>query len=561
MDRDDGTRDRWLVVLIGTFIAIKVGFVLSFALHGRWVMDEFLAASMPLVIPEGFYGAWDPVKTVLYVYVYAAARAPVADAMGAMTATRLAGFLLAAGTAAFVYRIALSIWRSRTETLLAVAVLFSFSNFAERSYRVRSDTVAVFFEMAALAALTRRDAGRREAILAGLSCGLAFASTQKAVYGLLAAGLAIASGLASRIERRQAAGELIRFAAGFWAVVLLYAVAFGGWSFPSVLRSVFLSPLDLAIHGADVYRGDLKKYVVQTLERNGDLWALGVGGVLLTFSRWPSTGRAGRRGVVAAAVIVALVFAHSQPWPYVFVFAAAAASLFATQVPLALVRLGVSRRTAWALVLTLCATSLPRNVRYLAHGDSVQRRTVREAESLLAPTDRYFDGTWMVVSRRHAGKVTMWDTKFVSDVRADASLGRFEELDATFAEHPRLVILNFRTFALGPAIRRYLDGSYVRVLPNLLLSGTLVAPGEVVAFVARSPGRYSLYQESGSAARESFLVDGRAVQGATFLDVGPHEVRVDVRSAARALLPEGVRLAGPLPARTPPENLFAGVYD
>ena len=55
----------WLAVLLVAFVAVKVGFVLRFALHGKWVMDEFLAASMPLLIPEGFYGAWDPVKTIL----------------------------------------------------------------------------------------------------------------------------------------------------------------------------------------------------------------------------------------------------------------------------------------------------------------------------------------------------------------------------------------------------------------------------------------------------------------------------------------------------------------
>jgi hypothetical protein len=560
MDSDYGTRARWLVVLLSAFVAIKVGFVLIFALRGRWVMDEFITASMPLLIPEGFYRAVDPVKTILYVYVFGAARAAATDAMGVMTATRLAGFLLAAGTAAAVYRIVLSIRRSRIEALLAVAVLLSFSNFAERSFRVRSDTVAVFFEMAAVWALTRREAGRREAILAGLSCGLAFVSTQKAVYGLLAAGLAIASGLVSRAERRQAVGEIVRFAAGFWGVVLLYAVAFGGTGFPGVLRSVFLGPMDVALHGADVYRGSLRKFVVQTLERNGDLWGLGVGGIALAFSRWRSLERAERRAVVAAAVIVPLVFSHAQPWPYVFVFAAAAVSLFATEVPLALVRSGVSRRMAWALVLALCATSLPRNVRYLAHDDSVQRRVVKEAESLLRSEDRYLDGTWMVVSRRHAGTV-QWDTKVVTDIRAAASLGRFETLNAAFAERPRVVILNFRTFALGPAIRRYLDGSYVRVFPNLLLSGTLVSPEERVAFVARSPGRYSLYQEGGSPAREAFLVDGRGAQGAVFLDVGFHEVKVDARSVARALLPEGLTLSGPIPARRPPEDLFAGVYD
>ncbi len=560
MDPDSGSEERWLAVLLVAFVAVKVGFVLRFALHGKWVMDEFLAASMPLLIPEGFYGAWDPVKTILYAYVFGAARAPVTDAMGVMTATRLAGFLLASGTAALVYGIALSIRRSRIEALLAVAVLFSFSNFAERSYRVRSDTVAVFFEMAALALLTRRKAGRKEALLAGLACGLAFASTQKAVYGLLAAGLAIASGLVSRGERRETAVELVRFAAGFWAVVLLYAVAFGGTGFPGVLRSVFLSPMDVALHGADVYRGGLGKYVSQTLERNGDLWALGAGGVVLALCGWRSTERPGRRAAVAAAVVVPLVFAHAQPWPYVFVFATATLSPFATEVPFALARWGVSRGAACAVVLALCAASLPRNVRYLAHDDELQRRVVREAEALLGPEDRYLDGTWMVVSRRHAGKV-MWDTKVVSDIRSAAGQGHFEAMGAVFAEQPRLVVLNFRTLALGPAIRRYLEGSYVRVHPNLLLSGALVSPGESVAFLARSPGSYSLYQESGAPVREVFLVDGRPAQHSVPLVAGLHEVRVDVRSTARALFPEGLTLSGPIPARRPPEDLFAGVYD
>ena len=231
------------------FILAKLPLLALASLRARIVMDEFLQGAFSIVIPDGFYRGYDPVKTVLYVYVFDLARCVTHDAASLMLAARVEGLVLALIVVVLVAWIGKRLGRTTPESLFSVAVLLSFSNFMERSFRVRSDTVSVFFIAAAMTAATWT--GVRAAAVSGVLAGAAFLSTQKAAFGVAALGIGWASGALRSTSRTGAPREVLAFAAGFASAVLAYAAWFGGFGSGAlaVVKMMFLSPLNFAARG------------------------------------------------------------------------------------------------------------------------------------------------------------------------------------------------------------------------------------------------------------------------------------------------------------------------
>ncbi|HEY0789216.1 MAG TPA: hypothetical protein VGE86_11265, partial [Thermoanaerobaculia bacterium] len=427
--------------------------------------------------------------------------------------------------------------------------------YIERSFRIRADTVAVVFAVAALWVLLSW--GRRSLGIAavGLLSAGAFLTTQKAVYVVIALGLAVLAfggTLSERIRRVAIYGA----AAG--AALLLYAVAFGGTDFLRVLEMVFTSPLSVALDADDFY-SDLAVYVWQTLGRNWFAYALCAGGALVAAARFRRGADELRAALVFTVVITTFVFMHNQPWPYVFVMALPFLSLWAPEIPGLLARRAEwQEASALLLALAVLALGFGRNLAYLDHVNTAQRFVVRQAESLLAPEDRYQDGLGMVPMRREAVE-SWWDamnaTLFLRAVRA----GDRGEIHRILENHPKLWIVNYRVLNLMPVLEPYLRRSYVLVSPNIFLAGAIVRSGGETTFANHWPGAYELYAPDGKPAAIPFEIDGRAVAGPTMIPVGSHRVRTGA-PGAYALLPAGLRVP-PRDEMGPPIDLFPRVYD
>ncbi len=541
-------------------ILIKLPLLVLAAFRARIVMDEFLQGAFSIVIPDGFYNGYDPVKTVLYAYVFDLARRVTHDAASLMLAARAEGLAFALIVAFLVGWIGKRLGRTTPEALFGVATLLSFSTFMERSFRVRSDTVSVFFIAGAMTAATW--AGAPAAAVSGLLAGAAFLSTQKAAFAIAALGIGWALGALRPASRTRAYVEVLAFAAGFAAAVLVYAAWFGGFGTGAlaVVRMVFLSPLHFAAYGLTYYTG-LELYVTQTLERNAFPYALCSAGVLLATLRIGKLSDAARRLLAVALVVPPCVFLGAQTWPYAFVLPIVTLAVFSPEVP------GLVARRAPGLAVPLLlvsstglAFSLPRNVRYLRASNEDQLSIVRVVEGLLAPGDRYLDGTWMIATRRHAGKL-WWDAASIHAIFDSAKQGGFTELDAAFAEQPKVVILNYRTQTLEPLLARYVVRSYVRVAPNVLLSGIRIDGTGEVPFENRWAGRYRVYDAKGRPRDATFSLDGDATAGDVPVGLGPHRVALSNSAGPGFLLPAGLSLPGSLPATGPPEDVFRGVYD
>jgi hypothetical protein len=551
---------RVALLLLVSVLAFRVLLLPVLAWNTRYVMDEFTQASFPRDIPL-FYHGLDPIKTVVYVYVYEVAHRLGRDAVALLHIARMEGVLLALLVAAFTWGIARRLGRSRVEASFSVAVLFSFTNFMERSFRIRSDTVAVFFAAAAaFAAVGGESAGA--AWLSGLLAGGAFLSTQKAVYPAAALGVAVAvSGIGALPVRRQLA-RIGAYGVGVAAALLAYAAWFDLRSPFRVLSMVFLSPLRFApLHGNPHYAGIRALYVGQTLVRNPVSYLLCAFALALALARWRSMRPRIRLAAVAASIVTVLVFVHEQPWPYVFVMPLPFLSVFAPDA-LSWLEARAVDRGPWVR-LAACALllwQLPRNFAYLGHDNGVQNEVVEYAEGLLAPGDRYFDGISMVPTRDQAQPVS-WEALVLAGVKGELKAGNDRPIQRILDSRPKLWILNYRVHELREYLPRLLDPSYVRVHPDVLLTGAFLRDARPAKFVNRWPGRYRLFRPDGSPGGERWRLDGGDAGTDAFVAAGPHEVAVPLADGPRYLLPVGTTFVMPLPVTSPLDDLFQGVYD
>ncbi len=552
---------RIFVAAAAAYCLAKLLFLGWFAWNARFVMDELgLASFFTRWRPSELYASVDPIKTVLHQCFYQLAVLLADDSVELMRIARLETLVLAVAVVAGVFALARRLGWNRAESLFSVCVLLSFSTYLERSFRVRSETLAVLFAVAALGLALAARRRRVAALSAGVATGGAFLTTQKSVYFVLALGLAYLLEAALERPRRRGLVLALLFAAGNLAALAAYGLWFGGGRALEVVAMVFTSPLEVAVV-ADDYYWNLRRYVLQTLTHNELAYGLSFLGLAAAAWGWRGLARERRFALVATAVVALFVFAHNQPWPYVFVMVL---PFLAAWSPGALRLLAGERGSRPALLLAalfLLAFSFARNVEYLAHDNREQVRVMRQAEPLLAPEDRYADGTGMLPTRRWAGEEWVWDAMTLAKIRRQLEAGESPALDRIFLDRPKLWIYNYRVAALWSALGPLLESSYVPVYPNVLLAGVRVEPGRPTELVSFWGGEFGLYDESGRPAATPFTIDGREVAGRVALEPGRYAVASPATGGPPLfLLPAGLELP-PLGAVDRPIRLYDGVYE
>lgn len=544
------------------FLLLKAILFAGLALNSRYVMDEYTQAGYSLKIPEGFYRGIDPIKTVLYVYVFNLARLLSDNAVDLMCIARLEGAFLAIVTAVLTFGISRRLGRSVLESLFAVATLVSFSNFMERAFRVRSDTVAVFFVALAFFVAAGR-AGARRALPAGLFAGAAFLSTQKAIYALAAIAVGFLASETTLSGIRRSAAKLAAFCVGVGTAILSYAIWFGGQEFPRVIRMMIESPLHFAPLGNNPYYTGLDTFIWQTLRRNIVPYTLGILGLLAVGASWRNRDSGERFAAVTSIMVALLVFHHNQPWPYTFVIVFPFLSIWSIEaLRFVANRASVSTGSLMAVALPLLATSLPRNLQYFRIDNRAQNEVTAVAESMLGPGDRYFDGIGMVPTR-HMSAFVSWEAMVLARVRQNAAHGDVREIEEILEGRPKLWIVNYRVDGAREALRPFLDRSYVRVFRNILLSGVALPGSEEVLFLNRWPGPYRLWERDGRPAAVAFTLNGKEASGVVHLEAGSNRLARMRTADTRPLwlFPADAEPLGPLPPAEPPYDLFAAVYD
>lgn len=549
-----GRRALWI---IASLIAIKLALLFVFAVHSRFVMDEFLQLGYAKYLGHGMFVTVNPPKAVGFAIFYEFAHVIGWNAVSILLAGRIQTTLLGCATLGLVYACARTLGESRLRALAILVVLLSFSNFMERIFRTIAEPLAVFFAVASLLAILRGKPDRaRDVVIAGLFGGLAFLATQKSVYFNLALGVALVGDAV--IVRRYADGFMrgTSLVAGWLLPLVAYCFIFGGAHPIPIAKSLVFGPVEVATLGGAEY-GGLRHYILQTLLRNALPYACCFGGMVLELIRLRQLDNHRRVALIFTMVITALVFAHDQPWPYVFIMALPFMSLWALVPFDRLVHEPRKQRLSLLVLGAAIAIGFVGNVRYLRWGDSAQLQIVERAEALSAPDETYFDGIGMLPNRREP--TTLWlDRHYVLKTLRE---GRNSEAYRVLTQaSPKMIIWSYRLDDIYPAVASAIVNSYVKVAPNIRLAGRRVWLGKREIFNVPVAGTYRLYDSAGNPLSGYLEVDGQNANSSVRLERGSHAVVLRSGGASALLVKEG-SYAGRFAPGVDDRDLFTGVYD
>jgi hypothetical protein len=545
---------RAFTVVAVLFCAVKLLFLLHSVVRSLYIADEYRTAYESIHIPDGFYRGYEPFKTVLYAYVYDVARLVTHGSNSLMRAARLETLLAVMVMLALLWVACRALTMTTNEVLFAFCVLFSVSDFMEHVFTIRADSIELLAIVAAFAVLCRGNVlSHRRQFVAGILLGLAFLTTQKAAYACFAAGVAIvvAVFLTARVRDVVMAGAACL--SGFALALAVYVIAFGG---PHVFTAMIGPAAEFGLHGGRAYP-TIRTFVWRTLSRNAVAYLLCAIGMIVAASRWRTSSPQRRLALVFSAIFAGLLFAHTQPWPYIFAAAAVFLAIWAGDT---LRALGDRRDQFGVLAIAILALSFVRNVQRLAYDNRDQIAVAAGAERLLGPSDRYQDGTAMVTTRRLAGD-EWWDAINVAAFKDEIARHDYHRLYGIVREQPKLWIVNYRTEALAHELKPIINHSYVRIDPNILLTGSPLLAADTI-FANHWRGDYAVFGANGEARGTPVVIDGRLVGTPVRLDLRIYRVRLTAPSSSPlALLPAGSKLLHVAPVRGPARPSFAGSYD
>ncbi|MBC7285717.1 glycosyltransferase family 39 protein [Hoeflea sp.] len=538
-------------------VALKIMVFCALAVNTRFVMDEFWHFAQANYFGHGFFETIFPEKAVGYAAFFKVSHWIGWDAVSKLLAGRLLTVLITLGLLWLVYAMAQRQGHGRLAAAASVLLLLSFSTFMERAFRLRSEPLAIAFAAAALWVCLRGSDRWRSLLLAGILSGMAFVTTQKAVYFNVALGVA----LVTTALMVRAPGVAMRRGAlllGGWALAVAgYALSLGGFAPWPVLRALVLGPLDVALNGGRYYP-DIGLFVTQTLTRNALAYALCAIGLILTLRAFPRLVDAARVHTVFTVIVTALIFSHDQPWPYVFTMAL---PFMASYGVFALTRLATLPRgmvVATVLGAAILLPSLARNLAYIGHDNRAQLSVLRTAEALMPSGAGYFDGIGMVPTRDMAPRVWL-DARGIDET---LYAGADSLVAQTFqTAPPEVVIETYRLTKLDPLLGPILSESYLRVADNILMQGALILPGETRSFqVLRARAFVVVARGTTGPACAQVMIDGLWRELPPSLDRGHYLMRsCDDAGNPVWLIP--AEQAGRLPISTPERrSLFVGIY-
>jgi hypothetical protein len=562
IDTDQTEKSPLVSSTIMAVFGVMMLLFITVSWQARFVMDEFnLFQCLRSFSKYSLYHTLDPIKTVLGTDIFRIATL-ASSSVGTMLAGRVLGLCAALGTMTAIFFVSRELWPHTKHKVLILICTLSYSNFFERAFRIRTDTIALTFAIGSLLFMVRSKRRRTYIFFSGVMIGLSFLCTQKAVFFLVAYFIALLVASRSVVGWRQTFMDGLFFMSGWLATFMVYAIYFGGAGWWRVIYMVLLGPR-FVLDGTASFSG-LGMFVYQTLTRNLLPYALSLIGLILAFARWKSAGFSIRFTLIATLIITILVFNHDQPWPYVFVWPQAFLALWMISLAEWACDRGWLTRNQAVLAIALLATlSLPRQVRYLNHTNQDQIFVMAQAEGLLEPQSTYFDGIGMIVNRDIAGDYPRWwwDTPTIARTRTALRSGDASGLLSIMNSHPKLWIINYRILNMSDIVQKMVAGGYVRISPNLLLSGIELKPEtDETGFACRWAGRYRLFDENGQTVTEPFAVDDLAPAEAVDITPGLHRVRGPQSNKKRFLLPAGTLTGGPLATDGPIPDLFAEVY-
>lgn len=495
-------------------------------LYARYIMDEFLHASWAGDIHFGVwpYAEYMPFKTQFGILLYSMAYKLSDNTEGILLISRHIGFLTAILSLCVLFLLCRALFGGARSGLWAVLWTLACSTFIERSFRIRVDMLAMSLALFGLYQFLVLRSWRRP-LVAGVFLGLAFCTTQKAAYFIVA--FVISFWLLYRRAASNPIREFLIFTFSGVAVFAAYVVAFGhGGSYLNVVRATFVSDKAWTLALAGHYTG-LHEYYWQTFSRNITFYCLSFAGLAYIVWYWRSS--TWQQKFVSCFSFVVLVFLviHREPWPYVFVFV----------IPLLGCHAGfISDRTYQALcdspriivlpvailLLIVIIHSVLRHDAHLRLRCFGQLSTVRAAESVLGPEETYFDGIRMIATRKCASRIVLEKQALNNLVESWETQGP-PLMDALRASQCKVIVYNYRMTRLPGEFHHFIEDHFVLIDRNVFVSGSEItsSPQEIVL---NWPGVYGVGIKGEC---ENIRIDSKpldAQSGELYLTTGRHRV-------------------------------------
>ena len=570
-------RLAWLGAILLCALILN-GFVVRWSLVHRlpFIMDELVDTQLGVQTARGVHlyadQRWE--RTPLMTYFIGILHDPAQGSFDATIAVRRAMWLFMVAITLQTAAIGRNL-SGRWVALSSAALLLAFSNFLGSSIQVRSDVMATAFSLPALWVLTMRRSPGLAYLLAGLSLGVAFTTTQKAVYFVVAFAVALAMRSWSELGNVRAASRRVAQLGSLAALgfaLPLAAMFFAYWrlgALPAMIEQVFELGARAGL-AADTYRGTWV-HVPETIGRNPGIWLLGVagaGGLLAEGLRRRSaefTGSICPRLAAAGAwtlVLLALYLQHTSKFPYVFINLAPGLAVCGAVI---LLRLGSAafapaprfdwRALCWTLAAVGTLVAFPAyHLRSSMRSDllATQREIMNRVDALTDPNDAVLDGIGIATTRR---KSTPWSmmARWFDERAAGAD---YEVLGWVKKRQPKVMIWNYRLYNLRREELQFLRRHFVNDWANIWVVGVATVaggdkPDSTVDLLASTT--YVVEAEAPGNVR----LDGGTIAGRLELAAGEHVIsvagasqKVTVRLAAAADLAR--------PPDEPPFDLFLG---
>lgn len=508
-------------------------------LETYFIMDDFLCASFSGEIYSGMRPHIDftQAKTSWGFYPYAAIHAASGSSEFVLILSRHVSLAYALLSLAFVYLISKKIAVNDKAGLWAVFWTLSCSTFLEHSFSIRVDMLSTMLSLAAVYSYLFLSS-RWRYILSGLILGVAFCVTQKSIYFIISFSFAhFASSKRNDLKRRFL--EYLYWAASAGLVFVVYVLVMGaGGHYKTVIDQVLFSSTLMKV-ALSVEYPNMSQFYWQTFSRNFSFYTLGIGWLLVTLGRWKQIDRRKKFISVFAASLLLFVGMHKAPWPYTFLLIIPYLGIFIGYFSFCIGQ--AIRRSSMKLILlvpvvvvlaSVCTFATQRGLDRLDATSARQMSVVRVAEGMLSEKDTYFDGIWMINSRRHATPDILQ--------RADllTVLDRWKEeksrlLSQMIESKCKVVIYNYRLFALPDDFKNFVTKHYLPVFSNVFVSGysTRAHRGH---FSVIWPGKYALAIRGES---ERLIIDGREIgRSDRTIDLSAGEHHIDFSGNGEVVL-------------------------
>lgn len=308
--QDISTR-RFFIIL--TLLCLTyLGFEWWFNQYAMISVDEFWFAHRIYQYKDGLpYRDFAPYKTVLGYYLLLL---PMTLAHGILPTLLFTKNIIALANTCVIYFSCLWLTRffSRGGVIIGLCVMLSMEIMLSYSTQIRVDLIAYWFCLFSLLGLLEK-----RFLLAGLLLGLGFATSQKAIWYLVASNAALGMHWFLSERNRHYMANIIKFNLTVAAVMTVYMIL---WSclagLPTVLNSVLIEAS--AMYHLDWYDASRKLYWTIILLLNPlafSLWPLTLLSLMVTF---PSDRcYALRRFIIVYAMVILLcLIPYKQVFPY-----------------------------------------------------------------------------------------------------------------------------------------------------------------------------------------------------------------------------------------------------